>query len=105
MLVRSNPLILLIISACTLAGREVEIPFGYTVVSFKPSGSRKIWCLVLSENLTGLSRYIRSSVIPMLENIAHWHERDISHSSVERILAPDVTIGLNFALTRLTNLI
>ena len=60
---------------------------------------------VLSENLTGLSRYIRSSVVPMLENIALWHERDISHSSVERILAPDVTIGLNFALTRLTNLI
>ena len=60
---------------------------------------------VLSENLTGLSRYIRSSVVPMLENIALWHERDISHSSVERILAPDVTIGLNFALTRLTKLI
>ena len=60
---------------------------------------------VLSENLTGLSRYIRSSIIPMLENIALWHERDISHSSVERILAPDVTIVLNFALTRLTNLI
>ena len=60
---------------------------------------------VLSENLTGLSRYIRSAVIPMLENIALWHERDISHSSVERILAPDVTIVLNFALTRLTNLI
>ena len=60
---------------------------------------------VLSENLTGLSRYIRSAVVPMLENIALWHERDISHSSVERILAPDVTIGLNFALTRLTNLI
>ena len=60
---------------------------------------------VLSENLTGLSRYIRSSVVPMLENIALWHERDISHSSVERILAPDVTIVLNFALTRLTNLI
>ena len=60
---------------------------------------------ILSENLTGLSRYIRSAVIPMLENIALWHERDISHSSVERILAPDVTIGLNFALTRLTKLI
>jgi len=60
---------------------------------------------VLSENLTGLSRYIRSAVIPMLENIALWHERDISHSSVERILAPDVTIGLNFAINRLDNLI
>jgi len=60
---------------------------------------------VLSENLTGLSRFIRSAVIPMQENISLWHERDISHSSVERILAPDVTIALNFALTRLTNLI
>ena len=60
---------------------------------------------VLSENLTGLSRYIRSAVIPMLENIALWHERDISHSSVERILAPDVTIGLNFAINRATKLI
>ena len=60
---------------------------------------------ILSENLTGLSRFIRSAVIPMQENISLWHERDISHSSVERILAPDVTIALNFALTRLTNLI
>ena len=60
---------------------------------------------ILSENLTGLSRYIRSAIIPMLENITLWHERDISHSSVERILAPDVTIGLNFSLTRLANLI
>ena len=60
---------------------------------------------VLSENLTGLSRYIRSAVMPMLENIALWHERDISHSSVERILAPDVTIGLNFAINRATKLI
>tara|TARA_B100000029_G_scaffold40169_2_gene37484 strand:- start:11233 stop:12528 length:1296 start_codon:yes stop_codon:yes gene_type:complete len=60
---------------------------------------------ILSENLTGLSRYIRSAVIPMLENIALWHERDISHSSVERILAPDVTIGLNFAINRLNKLI
>ena len=60
---------------------------------------------ILSENLTGLSRYIRSAVIPMLENITLWHERDISHSSVERILAPDVTIGLDFALTRLNNLV
>jgi len=60
---------------------------------------------ILSENLTGLSRFIRSSVMPMMENIVLWHERDISHSSVERILAPDVTISLNFALNRLTNLI
>ena len=60
---------------------------------------------ILSENLTGLSRFIRSAVVPMMENIVLWHERDISHSSVERILAPDVTICLNFALNRLTNLI
>jgi len=60
---------------------------------------------ILSENLTGLSRFIRSAVAPMMENIVLWHERDISHSSVERILAPDVTISLNFALNRLTNLI
>ena len=60
---------------------------------------------ILSENLTGLSRFIRSAVVPMMENIVLWHERDISHSSVERILAPDVTISLNFALNRLTNLI
>ena len=48
---------------------------------------------VLSENLTGISRYIRSSVIPSLENVVLWHERDISHSSVERIMAPDITIA------------
>ena len=60
---------------------------------------------ILSENLTGLSRFIRSAVVPMMENIVLWHERDISHSSVERILAPDVTISLTFALNRLTNLI
>ncbi len=60
---------------------------------------------VLSENLTGIARYIRSGVIPSLENIALWHERDISHSSVERILAPDITIALDFALNRLDNII
>ncbi len=60
---------------------------------------------VLSENLTGLSRVIRSTVIPALENVVTWHERDISHSSVERIIAPDATIGLDFALGRLTGLI
>ena len=60
---------------------------------------------VLSENLTGIARYIRSGVIPSLENIALWHERDISHSSVERILAPDITIALDFALSRLDNII
>ncbi len=57
-----------------------------------------------SENLTGLSRLIRMSVIPALENVALWHERDISHSSVERVIGPDTTIILDFALTRLSSL-
>ena len=60
---------------------------------------------VLSENLTGISRFIRSGVMPFLENVSLWHERDISHSSVERILAPDITIAVDFSLNRLTNLI
>jgi adenylosuccinate lyase len=60
---------------------------------------------ILSENLTGISRYIRSSVMPSMENISLWHERDISHSSVERIIAPDATIAMDFALSRLSNLI
>jgi len=60
---------------------------------------------VLSENLTGLSRYIRSAVIPSMENIVLWHERDISHSSVERIMAPDISIALDFALNRLNEII
>jgi adenylosuccinate lyase len=60
---------------------------------------------VLTENLTGLARVVRSSVIPALENISLWHERDISHSSVERFIGPDATITLDFALNRLTNVI
>ncbi len=60
---------------------------------------------VLSENLTGISRYIRSAVIPSLENIVLWHERDISHSSVERIMTPDITIATDFALIRLNGII
>ena len=60
---------------------------------------------VLAENLTGLSRLIRSTVTPALENVALWHERDISHSSVERVIAPDATVALDFALARLTGLI
>ena len=60
---------------------------------------------ILSENLTGISRYIRSGVIPSMENVALWHERDISHSSVERIIAPDITIATDFALSRLTEII
>jgi adenylosuccinate lyase len=60
---------------------------------------------VLAENLTGLARLVRSAVVPALENVALWHERDISHSSVERVIAPDTTIALDFALARLTGLI
>ena len=60
---------------------------------------------VLSENLTGIARYIRSGVNPTMENISLWHERDISHSSVERILCPDITIATDFALDRLTNIV
>jgi adenylosuccinate lyase len=60
---------------------------------------------VLTENLTGLARMIRSAVVPALENVALWHERDISHSSVERFIGPDATITLDFALARLTGVI
>jgi adenylosuccinate lyase len=60
---------------------------------------------VLAENLTGLARIVRSAVVPALENVALWHERDISHSSVERVIAPDATLALDFALVRLTALI
>ena len=60
---------------------------------------------VLSENLTGLARVIRAAVVPALENVALWHERDISHSSVERVIGPDATIALDFSLTRLAGMI
>mgnify|MGYP001219296671 CR=1 FL=1 len=60
---------------------------------------------ILSENLTGLARLIRSSVIPALENVALWHERDISHSAVERNIGPDATIAMDFALNRLSNVV
>jgi len=60
---------------------------------------------VLTENLTGLARVVRSAVTPALENVALWHERDISHSSVERFIGPDATITLDFALARLTGVI
>ncbi len=60
---------------------------------------------ILSENLTGLSRMVRSAVVPALENIALWHERDISHSSVERNIGPDANITLDFALVRLANIL
>ena len=60
---------------------------------------------VLTENLTGLARMVRSCCIPALENVALWHERDISHSSVERMIGPDSTITLDFAISRLTQVI
>ena len=60
---------------------------------------------VLSENLTGLARLVRMAVVPAMENVTLWHERDISHSSVERVIAPDTTVTLDFALARLTGLI
>ena len=60
---------------------------------------------VLTENLTGLARMVRSATIPAMENVALWHERDISHSSVERYIGPDATITLDFALARLTGVV
>jgi len=60
---------------------------------------------VLSENLTGLSRMVRAYAMPAMENVALWHERDISHSSAERMIGPDATVTLDFALTRLAGLI
>jgi adenylosuccinate lyase len=60
---------------------------------------------VLSENLTGLSRMVRAYALPAMEDVALWHERDISHSSVERVIGPDATIALDFALVRLTGLV
>jgi adenylosuccinate lyase len=60
---------------------------------------------VLTENLTGLARMVRSAVVPAMENVALWHERDISHSSVERMIGPDATITLDFALNRLAGVI
>ncbi len=60
---------------------------------------------ILTENLTGLARVVRAAAIPAMENVALWHERDISHSSVERFIGPDATITLDFALARLTGVI
>ena len=60
---------------------------------------------VLTENLCGLARLVRSTVTPALENVTLWHERDISHSSVERVIAPDATVGLDFALSRLADVV
>jgi len=60
---------------------------------------------VLSENLTGLARMVRAYVVPALENVVLWHERDISHSSAERMIGPDTTVTLDFALNRLAGII
>ena len=60
---------------------------------------------VLSENLTGLARMVRAYALPAMENVALWHERDISHSSVERMIGPDATVTLDFALARLAGII
>jgi adenylosuccinate lyase len=60
---------------------------------------------VLTENLTGLARIVRAAVTPALENVVLWHERDISHSSVERVFGPDATIALDFALQRLASVV
>ena len=60
---------------------------------------------ILSENITGLARIVRTAVVPALENVALWHERDMSHSSVERVIGPDATMALDFALNRLTSII
>ena len=60
---------------------------------------------VLTENLTGLARMVRSAVVPAMENVALWHERDISHSSVERLIGPDATVTLDFALNRLAGVV
>jgi adenylosuccinate lyase len=59
---------------------------------------------ILAENLTGLARMVRAYALPAMENVALWHERDISHSSVERMIGPDATVTLDFALARLTGL-
>ncbi|MCL2469222.1 MAG: adenylosuccinate lyase [Alphaproteobacteria bacterium] len=83
--------------------REAEEPFakGQKGSSAMPHKRNP----VLAENLTGLARIVRAAVAPALENVALWHERDISHSSVERVFAPDATIALDFALVRLKGLI
>lgn len=83
--------------------REAEEPFakGQKGSSAMPHKRNP----VLAENLTGLARVVRAAVTPALENVALWHERDISHSAVERIFGPDATIALDFALGRLTGLV
>ena len=83
--------------------REAEEPFakGQKGSSAMPHKRNPI----LAENLTGLARIVRAGVTPAMENVALWHERDISHSAVERVFGPDATIALDFALARMTGLI
>jgi adenylosuccinate lyase len=83
--------------------REAEEPFakGQKGSSAMPHKRNP----VLSENLVGLARVVRAYVIPALEDVALWHERDISHSSVERMIGPDATVTLDFALVRLAGII
>ncbi len=83
--------------------REAEEPFGKGQKGSSSMPHKRN--PVLAENLTGLARIVRAAVTPALENVALWHERDISHSAVERIFAPDATIALDFALARMTGLI
>ncbi|MGL9725372.1 MAG: adenylosuccinate lyase, partial [Wolbachia sp.] len=85
---------------------EIGEIFEYFSIGQKGSSAMPHKCNpILSENLTGLSRLIRSYVFPALENVTLWHERDISHSSVERCIVPDACIAMDFALVRLTGLI
>jgi adenylosuccinate lyase len=83
--------------------REAEEPFaaGQKGSSSMPHKRNPI----LAENLCGLARLVRAAVVPALENVALWHERDISHSSVERVIAPDATTLLDFALARLAEIV
>ncbi|MFY9288152.1 MAG: adenylosuccinate lyase [Alphaproteobacteria bacterium] len=83
--------------------REAEEPFGKGQKGSSAMPHKRN--PILSENLTGLARIVRGAVTPALENVALWHERDISHSAVERVFGPDATIALDFALTRLTGMI
>jgi len=83
--------------------REVEEPFGKSQKGSSSMPHKRN--PILAENLTGLARIVRGAVTPALENVALWHERDISHSAVERVFGPDATIALDFALVRLTGLI
>jgi adenylosuccinate lyase len=83
--------------------REVEEEFGKSQKGSSAMPHKRN--PVLTENLTGLARLVRMAVVPAMENVALWHERDISHSSVERMIGPDATITLDFALNRLTGVI